>query len=107
MILQNAGSRCAPASRIVCDRTLETDMKRFWITWLMTLAGGLALLAPALPASASARGVKDNAEFFSADGKARAGSIIDDIFRKHHNKEVLVETFTDTGGAAYEQFRDQ
>jgi uncharacterized protein len=83
-------------------------MKTFWTTWTLLLAAGLALLAPAPSASASARGIKDNANFFSPDGEKRANAIIDDIFTRHHAKEVLVETFEalppDT---TYEQFVQQ
>lgn len=75
------------------------------ITWIAFLAAGVMFVAPALPASASSRGVKDDGKFFSADGIAKASAAIDDIFRKHHGKEVLVETFEDIpADTTYEQF---
>src|SRR5882724_2327146 len=83
-------------------------MKTFWTTWTLLLAASLALLAPALPASASTRGVKDNANFFSPEGEKQANAIIDDIFTRHDGKEVLVETFEAVpANMSYQQFVQQ
>src|SRR3954469_1391371 len=82
-------------SRIVRSamRTGDMDMKRTWTLLAVLLTAGLAL-AGASPA-ALARGVNDEGKFFSPDAESRAKATIDQIFDKHHGKEVLVETFND------------
>jgi hypothetical protein len=67
-------------------------MKRVLGTLAVLLTMGLAIAAA--PA-ALARGVNDEGKFFSPDAEARAKATIDQIFDKHHGKEVLVETFND------------
>src|SRR5258708_2678719 len=80
-------------------------MKNICTTLIMILAAGVATLLPAAPAAASSRGINDNANFFSADSKQKATAIIDDIFARHHAKEVLVETYDAVpNGSTYEQF---
>jgi len=79
-------------------------MKRIYSTLITTLLVGIATFLPAATAAASSRGINDNANFFSAEGKAKGNAIIDEIFARHHDKEVLVETFDDVpGGSTYEQ----
>src|SRR3954462_15666945 len=77
-------------------------------TWIVFLITGSPLLAPSNVALASSRGIKDNVNFFSPEGEKRANAIIDDIFTRHHGKEVLVETFDAVpAGTAYPQFVQQ
>jgi len=79
-------------------------MKQIWTTCLFLLSAALTL-APAPAAFASNRGIHDNANFFSDDGEQKANAIIDQIFKQHHGKEVLVETFDAVPeGTTYEQF---
>jgi hypothetical protein len=64
------------------------------IARLLLLAGLAATLSAAAPsASAATRGVKDNGKMFSAPAIEKANAQIDDIFRRHHAKEVYIETF--------------
>src|SRR4051812_15932368 len=95
MIMQNAGRRCAPArvSSGIATRTGDCDMKRTWTLLAVLLAAGLAL-ATAAPA-ALARGVNDQGNFFSPAAESKAKAVIEQIFDKHHGKEVLIETYTD------------
>ena len=83
-------------------------MKRFWTKMSVLLVATLAILLPGSPALASARGIKDNANFFTADGEQKANAVIDDIFKKHSKKEVLIEAFPDVPpGSTYPQFVQQ
>ncbi len=61
----------------------------------MGLIAALLLLAGAMPAGASSRGINDNAKLFSAAAVAKATGVIDEVFNKHHAKEVLIETFNE------------
>ena len=67
-------------------------MKRIWTACLVLFSAAL-MLAPARGALAANRGINDNANFFSDDGRRRGNEIIDSIYKQHHAKEVLVETF--------------
>jgi uncharacterized protein len=83
--------------------TSETlHMKQIWTTCLFLLSATL-MLAPS--AFAANRGIHDNGNFFSDDGEQKGNAIIDQIFKQHRGKEVLVETFDAVPeGANYEQF---
>jgi uncharacterized protein len=79
-------------------------MKRIWIACLLFFSAAL-VLAPARAASAANRGINDNANFFSEDGRRKANEIIDNIYKQHRAKEVLIETFEAVPeGMPYDQF---
>jgi hypothetical protein len=69
------------------------DMKRTWTLLAVLLASGLALAAAPTARAASARGINDEGNFFSPEAEAKGKATIDQIFDKHHGKEILVETF--------------
>jgi hypothetical protein len=72
-------------------------MRKLCTLFALLLTTGLALAAAAPPALAvvSTRGINDEGNFFSPDAESRAKTMIDQIFEKHHGKEVRIETFDD------------
>jgi hypothetical protein len=81
-------------------------MKNIW-TWILFLTAGVALLAPANTALA-AKGISDNAGFFSAAAEQKATGIINDLATKHHGEEVYVETQQAVpDGKQYAQYADE
>src|SRR5690348_903679 len=82
-------------SRIVRDatRTGDCDMKRTWTLLAVLLTAGIALAAAPTARAAISRGINDEGNFFSPAAEAKAKAVIDQIFDKHHGKEILIETF--------------